>query len=119
VSYTHVDLKNSNYTFTLQSPSSTPQDFPTEVFLPNFHFPTQQTQVEVSGGKWTIGLRETEGIDGAEQQVLRWWHGEGEQKITVKGVKRPRGAGTTGVEKDDVDGYLKQYLEMGKQCSVM
>jgi hypothetical protein len=119
VTYNLFDLKNSNYTFTLNSPSPTPQEFPTEVFLPNFHFPTQQTQVEVSGGKWTIGLRETDGIDGAEQQVLRWWHGEGEQKITVKGAKRPRGAGTTGLEKDDVDGYLKQYLEMGKQCAVM
>lgn len=113
------DLKNSLYTFSLSSPSSTPQDYPTEIFLPNFHFPTQQTQVEVSGGKWTIGLRETEGIDGAEQQVLRWWHGEGEQTVSVRGVKRPRGAGTVGREQDDNDGYLRQYLEMGKQCAVM
>jgi hypothetical protein len=119
VSSNMFDLKNSVYTFALNSPSSTPQDFPTEIFLPNFHFPTQQTQVEVSGGKWTIGLRETDGVDGAEQQVLRWWHGEGEQKISVRGVKRPRGAGTTGSESDDNDGYLKQYLEMGKQCTVM
>lgn len=113
------DLKNSIYTYTLSSPTSTPEDYPTEVFLPNFHFPTQQTHVEVSGGKWTIGLRETEGIEGAEQQVLRWWHGEGEQKLVVKGVKRQRGAGQVGAEHDDNDGYLKQYLEMGKQCAVM
>lgn len=113
------DLKNALYTFALSSPSSTPQDHPTEFFLPTFHFPSQQTQVEVSGGKWTIGLRETEGIDGAEQQVLRWWHGEGEQTLSVRGVKRPRGAGALGKEQDDNDGYLKQYLEMGKQCVVM
>jgi hypothetical protein len=50
---------------------------------------------------------------------LRWWHGEGEQKISVRGVKRPRGAGALGSEQDDNDGYLKQYLEMGKQCVVM
>ena len=113
------DLKNALYTFSLSSPSSTPQDYPTEFFLPTFHFPSQQTQVEVSGGKWTIGLRETDGIDGAEQQVLRWWHGEGEQKISVRGVKRPRGAGVLGNEADDNDGYLRQYLEMGRQCVVM
>jgi hypothetical protein len=58
-------------------------------------------------------------VDGAEQQVLRWWHGEGEQRITVRGVKRPRGAGALGKEQDDNDGYLRQYLEMGKQCVVM
>jgi hypothetical protein len=113
------DLKNSLYTFALSSPSPTPQDHPTEFFLPNFHFPSQQTQVEVSGGKWTIGLRETEGVDGAEQQVLRWWHGEGEQSIRVRGVKRPRGAGALGTERDDDEGYLRQYLEMGRQCVVM
>jgi hypothetical protein len=50
---------------------------------------------------------------------LRWWHGEGEQKVSVRGVKRPRGAGTVGREVDDNDGYLKQYLEMGRQCAVM
>lgn len=113
------DLKSSLYTLTLTSPSPTPQDYPTEIFLPNFHFPTQQMHVEVSGGKFTVGLRETEGIDGAEQQVMRWWHGEGEQRVTVRGVRRQRGAGQVGQEHDDNDGYLKQYLEMGKQCAVM
>lgn len=50
---------------------------------------------------------------------MRWWHGEGEQRVTVKGVRRQRGAGQVGVEHDDNDGYLKQYLEMGKQCAIM
>lgn len=114
----NFDLKSGVFHFTLKSPSPTPQDLPTEIFLPAFHFPAQQTSVEVSGGKWTISQTEVEGVEDAAQQVLKWWHGEGEQRMTVKGVKRQRGAGSTETRAED-EGYLEQYLQVGRQCAVM
>ncbi|CAK1359332.1 putative glycosyl hydrolase [Cercospora beticola] len=114
------DLKNCTFTLDLTSPSSTPPDYPTEIFLPEFHFPQgspSRTTVETSGGKWEI--RTIEDVEGARQQVLRWWHGEGEQKLKVTGVKRARGK-IEGVRDDaPEDSYLQAYWEMGKNCSVM
>ncbi|KAL9528160.1 Glucosylceramidase [Sphaerulina musiva] len=114
------DLKTCTFTLDLTSPSSTPPDYPTEVFLPEFHFPQgspARTVVETSGGKWE--MRIVEDVDGARQQVFKWWHGEGEQKLKVTGVKRARGK-IEGVTKDaPEDSYLQAYWEMGKNCSVM
>ncbi|EMF08798.1 glycoside hydrolase family 5 protein [Sphaerulina musiva SO2202] len=114
------DLKTCTFTLDLTSPSSTPPDYPTEVFLPEFHFPQgspARTSVETSGGKWE--MRIVEDVDGARQQVFKWWHGEGEQKLKVTGVKRARGK-IEGVTKDaPEDSYLQAYWEMGKNCSVM
>ena len=110
------DLKSCTFTLTLTAPSPTEQDAPTEIFLPDFHFPQQQTAVEVSGGKWTIQVDEVVGVEGAAQQVLRWWHREGEQKLSVKGVKRKGGAV---VGKEGEEGYLEAYWQMGRNCSVM
>lgn len=108
------DLKTCTFTLTLTAATPTPQDHPTEVFLPDFHFPQAQTVVEVSGGKWTISVDEV--IEGAPQQILRWWHGEGEQRIKVKGLKRRRG---TLQVKEEEEGYLDAYWEMGRNCRVM
>ncbi|KAF2211103.1 glycoside hydrolase family 5 protein [Cercospora zeae-maydis SCOH1-5] len=114
------DLKNCLFTLDLTSPSPTPADYPTEIFLPEFHFPQgspARTTVETSGGKWEV--RTVEDVEGARQQVLRWWHGEGEQKLKVTGVKRARGK-IEGVRDDaPEDSYLQAYWEMGKNCSVM
>ena len=119
--YTHgsvssygFDLKNCTFHLALISPSSKPQDHPTEVFLPDFHFPQQHTSVESSGGKWMIEV--VEEVEGAPQQVFKWWHGEGEQKVTIQGVKRKGGA-VAG--KDEEEGYLEAYWAMGRNCSVM
>lgn len=114
----HGDI--SSYVFTLQTctfklslsaPSSTSEDAPTTAFLPEFHFPSGQTSVEVSGGKWTISSEES---SGALQQVLRWWHAEGDQTITVKGVVRKPGS-AIGTEEDE--GYLQQCQR--QNCAVM
>jgi hypothetical protein len=107
------DLKNCVFHLTLNAPSPTSEDAPTEVFLPEYHFPRGKTDVEVLGGKWKISVDETKG---ASQQVLRWWHAEGEQKLTVKGSKRRQGT-AIGAESDD--GYLDQCKETGKSCIVM
>ncbi|KAF2641513.1 glycosyl hydrolase-like protein [Massarina eburnea CBS 473.64] len=105
------DLRNCTFKFTLTAPSSTAESAPTVIFLPDFHFPTGQTTVEVSGGKWTISSEET---SGAIQQMLQWWHAEGDQTMTVKGVVRKQG-GALGGEEDE--GYLQQCQKAA--CAVM
>ncbi|KAK0880602.1 hypothetical protein LTR87_005566 [Friedmanniomyces endolithicus] len=118
------DLKTATFTLTLSAPSPTPTEYPTVIFLPAFHFPpgSGQTSVEVSGGKWEVRSEEVgEGSDGGEQQVLRWWCGEGEQRITVKGVRRKVGPTADGGEggEEEEEGYFDAYWQMGRNCSVM
>jgi hypothetical protein len=105
------DLRNCIFKLALSAPSSTSESAPTTVFLPEFHFPQGQTNVDVSGGKWTIKVEET---NGTVQQILRWWHAEGDQRITVKGVVRKQGT-ALGTEEDE--GYLKQCQKQA--CMVM
>lgn len=105
------DLKSSTFRFALTAPSSTSESSPTIIYLPEFHFPSGQTTVEVSGGKWSISSEET---SGAVQQILTWWHAEGDQTMTVKGVVRKQG-GALGTEEDE--GYLQQCQKAA--CAVM
>jgi hypothetical protein len=107
-------LQTCTYKLNLTAPSSTSEHVPTIVFLPEFHFPSGQTQVEVSGGKWTITADEDEANGGTRMQMLRWWHAEGEQTISVKGVVRKPGA-LVGTEEDE--GYLAQCQR--QNCGVM
>ncbi|KAL1303257.1 hypothetical protein AAFC00_006671 [Neodothiora populina] len=116
--YTHgrlqthgFDLVNCTFTVTLTAEASTPGDVPTEMFLPEYHFPPGKTHIEVSGGKWSISVDEN---DGGLQQKLKWWHAEGEQKLTATGVKRRQG---TAVGSADEDSYLEVCKQ--KACIVM
>lgn len=109
ISHYGFDLKTCTFTLSLSAPSSTPQDDPTVVYLPIFHFP--ESSVEASGGNWKIA---SEAINGAEQQILRWWHAEGDQTLSVKGVVRKAGL-PVGSEEDE--GYLKQCQK--NSCIVM
>jgi hypothetical protein len=70
------DLRSCTFKLSLSTASATAEGTPTVIFLPEFHFPSGQTSVEVSGGKWTISSEETKG---AIQQMLQWWHAEGDQ----------------------------------------
>ena len=105
------DLKTCTFRLSLSAPSSTAEDVPTVCYLPEFHFPSGQTTVEVSGGKWTISSEED---SGAIRQLLRWWHNEGDQSMTVKGVVRKAGS-VLGTEEDE--GYLQQCQK--QNCLVM
>jgi hypothetical protein len=110
------DLRNCTFSLTLAAASATDKDFPTEVFLPAYHFPQSpgKTTVEVSGGKWEIGVVPV-GDCGASRQVLRWWHAEGEQKLVVHGVKRRRGqVGEASAEEGEGDGpgYVESLFRM-------
>ncbi|KAI7976146.1 hypothetical protein EIK77_001999 [Talaromyces pinophilus] len=104
------DLKNCNFTLSLYADKPTIQEGPTEIYLPEFHFPAVEISITVSGGKWTIENRE----EGSYSfQVLKWWHGEGDQDIKVQGIKR-KASGLIVSPEDE--SYLDQCQ---RNCSVM
>ncbi|KAJ5118739.1 glycosyl hydrolase [Penicillium atrosanguineum] len=108
----HVfDLQNCTFTMSLTANMATATDTPTEIYLPDFHFPETSTAVAVSGGKWEIECQEIQSI---KVQRLRWWHAEGEQDIKIEGAKRQPGEFTN--TSDDVT-YLEQ-CQRG-QCIIM
>lgn len=86
-------------------------DVPTEIFLPEFHFPRDNTTIEVSSGKWTISVDD---MDGGMIQRLRWVHGAGKQNLTVKGVQRRQGMA---LGKEEEEGYLEQCRQ--SNCHIM
>lgn len=108
------DLKSVTFTFSLVAPNATKEDVPSEIFLPEFHFPPGKTNVNVTGGRWRIDLVD---VDGEGMQVLKWWHGAGEQSMTVKGVKRKAGALEEEVEGEE--GYFDTMTRTVQNCSVM
>jgi hypothetical protein len=105
------DLRNCIFTLRLQAPKAGSEDQPTEIFLPEFHFPKDKCEVEVSSGKWTIS---TDDEDGGLIQKLRWWHVEGEHSIQVTGVRRSQ---NTMLGREDEEGYLDQCQP--SKCNVM
>lgn len=105
------DLRNCTFTVSLAAGKPVAEDYPTEIYLPEYHFAHNAMAVEVSNGKWTVDI---EDVDGGTMQILRWWHGVGEQNITVKGVKRQQGMDT---ESNEEVGYLEQYRR--SLCTVM
>ena len=105
------DLRNATFTFSLESESAATEDVPTEIFLPEFHFPRDSTQVEVSSGKWSISLDDA---DGGLIQRLRWQHGAGKHNMTVKGVQRRQGMA---LGKEEEEGYYEQCKQ--SRCDLM
>lgn len=105
------DLRSCTFTLQLTAPTSTTDTAPTEVFLPEWHFPATGTAVEVSGGKWAISVED-------EVQKLKWWHAEGDQAMTVKGLVRKLGTPTAN---EGEEGYLEQCQSQGwnVNCAVM
>lgn len=106
------DLRNAVFTLALTCQRAPTEDFPTEIFLPEFHFPKEEVRVEVSSGKWTIG---TDDDEKGSIQKLRWWHGVGKQNISVKGVRRK--AGLAVGDKEDNEGYYDQCQK--SRCDIM
>lgn len=105
------DLQSCIFTMSLAAKSPVEQDTPTEIYLPDFHFPEGQSVVSVSNGEWNIDFIES---GTAKVQVLRWWHDGGEQNIKIEGVKRK--PGQSSVSDNDV-GYIEQCQERG--CTIM
>ena len=105
------DLRNAVFTMSLECENNSTEATPTEVFLPDFHFPQNETEVQVSSGKWTIS---TDGPEGGTVQRLCWLHGVGEQNIKITGVKRRQGLA---LGKGEEEGYLEQCRQ--SNCSIM
>ena len=105
------DLRNCVFTMSLDCKQAATEAVPTEVFLPEFHFPRDGTSVEVSSGKWAISVDD---MDGGMIQRLRWQHGAGKQSMTVKGVQRRQGMA---LGKEEEEGYLEQCRQ--SKCEVM
>lgn len=105
------DLRNATFTMSLMAAAVATEEAPTEVFLPEFHFPRDDTNVQVSSGKWSISVDD---MDGGMTQRLRWIHGAGEQKITVIGVRRRQGMA---LGKEEEEGYLEQCKQ--SNCILM
>ncbi|CAG7946748.1 unnamed protein product [Penicillium nalgiovense] len=82
-SYT-FDLKKCTFTMRLIANQAAPHT-PSEIYLPEFHFPMGYTSVTVSGGEWEICFQEFHTV---KLQYLRWWHGEGAVEIKIKKTKR-------------------------------
>jgi hypothetical protein len=107
------DLRNCIFTMKLQSKQSAPEDTPTEIFLPEFHFPKDKCRVEVTGGKWSIS---TDDSDGGMIQKLRWWHGEGDHEMKVTGVQRRQ---NMALGKEEEEGYMDQCQQTSSKCALM
>ena len=112
------DLRNGTFNLTLEASVPPSEEAPTEIFLPEFHFPKGSANVEVTSGKWSIT------VDAADHglgliQRLRWWHGKGEQKITVRGLKRKIGAAVGNEDPENEPGYLEQCQQQVSKCAVM
>lgn len=105
------DLRNGVFTFKLRAANATSEDNPTEVFLPEFHFPKDKCVVATSSGKWSIS---TDDRDGGLTQILKWWHAEGDQSLKVTGVLRAQQ-----MTRQDEEGYLDQCQQTTSKCVVM
>lgn len=105
------DLRNGVFSLKLQAKSAASEDSPTEVFLPEFHFPKDKSVITTSSGKWSIS---TDDRDGGLAQKLRWWHGDGEQNLKVKGVLRAQQ-----LTSQEEEGYLDQCQQTTSKCILM
>ncbi|PBP25974.1 glycoside hydrolase [Diplocarpon rosae] len=105
------DLRNCVFTFSFHAHQPSTEEKPTEIFLPDFHFPKDKCEIVVSAGKWAIS---TDDADGGMIQKLRWWHMEGEHKIKVTGVQRRQ---NMALGKEEEEGYLEQCQQ--NKCLVM
>lgn len=111
------DLRTCVFHLSLVSSAPTSDTEPTTIFLPEYHFPRDQVNVEVSGGKWEIS---TDDEERAWIQKFRWWHGEGKHDLKITGLVRPHNNLNGSAEEA---GYLEQCqasygIDVGK-CALM
>ncbi|KAG5970136.1 hypothetical protein E4U58_000669 [Claviceps cyperi] len=102
VSYTGFDLRRCVYELKIRASKAAKETAPTTVFVPEFHFPQDQCEVTVSAGKWELSSDDSEG---PMLQRLKWWHPEGEQRLTIQGMVRKHNIAEGSAEEA---GYLEQ-----------
>jgi hypothetical protein len=109
------DLRNCVFTFTLDAPTAATEEVPTLVFLPEYHFPADRLVIEVTSGTWKLMTGEG---DDTPKNMLRWLHKEGEQKMTVRGIKRKTGVVSNGEEEEE-GGYFAAVRQLAQSCVIM
>jgi hypothetical protein len=111
------NLRGCSYELKVSAPKAADNAAPTIVYLPEFHFPRDESEVAISAGKWEISTDDDEGI---MLQRLKWWHPEGEHELTVKGVIRKHNIVEGSAEEA---GYLEQCQQSYgfnlNSCNVM
>ena len=111
------DLRNCTFTFSLRADKRSTKDLATHIFLPDFHFPSDKVSVEVTSGTWMIDI---EDVNGEGMQMMKWYHHEGEQSMTVKGIKRKLGVPGGAFSSDEEEvGYFETLRRLTTNCSVM
>jgi len=103
------DLQNGKFELVVSAKTKAASEAPTEIFLPEFHFPKDATEISVTAGRFEI-FDEQDDQDKGVVQRLRWWNAAGEQKISVQGIKHKIGA------KLD-EGYIEQCQQ--QKCQLM
>ncbi|RFU29116.1 hypothetical protein B7463_g7212, partial [Scytalidium lignicola] len=105
------DLQSSIFKLRVDAHKACTEQTPTEIFLPEVHFPKDKCDVQVTGGKWSISVDDEHG---GLIQRLRWWHAEGEQQLKITGVQISQ---TLMTGREDEDGYLEQCQQ--SKCTLM
>ncbi|RMZ89778.1 hypothetical protein DV736_g2987, partial [Chaetothyriales sp. CBS 134916] len=108
------DLRSCTFTMSVKSNKPAAEDGPTEIYLPDFHFPSEKASIRVTSGQWRI---ETVNVSGEGMQIMKWWHEKGEQSLTVVGVKTKLGA--VGEEDEEETGYFEMMRKLATNCSIM
>ncbi|SPO04293.1 probable glycosyl hydrolase [Cephalotrichum gorgonifer] len=112
------DLRSCTFNLKIEAKDPAKHEAPTVIFLPEFHYPADSADVEVSSGKWEIKMDD----DMPLVQKLLWWHGDGTQTLKVKGLVRKHNV-VEGSAEDE--GYLEQCRDtysmgtIANNCTVM
>ncbi|KAK9446877.1 glycoside hydrolase superfamily [Limtongia smithiae] len=71
------DLRTATFSMDIDATEDRAEDLPTEIHVPDFHFPNGDLVVEISTGRWELDH---------QAQLLRWWHMDGRQSIRIIGI---------------------------------
>ncbi|KAK9243511.1 glycoside hydrolase superfamily [Lipomyces tetrasporus] len=73
------DINNAVFTMEIYAEEEVASKLvPSEIHVPDFHYPNGDLQVEVSSGRWELDR---------PNQILRWWHDGGKQTIQIIGIR--------------------------------
>lgn len=81
------ELDTVTFKLELTAPEASPledEPTPTLIYLPEYHFPLDETIITASTGSYNMSVDRG-------MRVLKWWHPEGSQSISILGVKKTNG----------------------------
>ncbi|KAK9478127.1 glycoside hydrolase superfamily [Lipomyces japonicus] len=72
------DIKTATFKLELYGDGGSDDSLPTEIFVPDFHYPNGDVQIAITSGRWELDR---------SRQVLYWWHEPGKQQIEIVGIR--------------------------------